>query len=79
VVEAGSNVTKLQAAKKQELREAAQSGVLNLADPRNRREYMEQMGITGFDSDIGPDQKRSEWENAILDNIQNNPTNNLSF
>lgn len=75
VVEAGSNVTKLQAAKKQELREAAQSGVLNLADPRNRRQYMEDMGIQGYDADIGPDQKRAEWENSVLDDIQNNPTN----
>lgn len=73
VVEAGANVTKLQAAKKQELREAAQSGVLNLADPRNRAEYMQQMGITGFDSDIGPDQKRAELENSQLDNLQNMP------
>lgn len=75
VVEAGSNVTKLQAAKKQELREAAQSGVLNLADPRNRRKYLEDMGIQGYDSDIGPDQKRQEWENSLLDDIQNNPNN----
>lgn len=74
VVEAGSNVTKLQAAKKQELREAAQTGVLNLADPRNRRQYMEDMGIQGYDSDIGPDQKRAEWENSILDDLQNQPT-----
>jgi hypothetical protein len=73
VVEAGANVTKLQAAKKQELREAAQSGVLNLADPRNRAEYMQQMGITGFDADIGPDQKRAEMENSQLDNLQNMP------
>jgi hypothetical protein len=75
VVEAGSNVTKLQAAKKQELREAAQSGVLNLADPRNRRKYLEDMGIQGYDSDIGPDQKRQEWENSLLDDIQNNQNN----
>lgn len=75
IVEAGSNVTKLQAAKKQELREAAQSGVLNLADPRNRRKYLEDMGIQGYDSDIGPDQKRAEWENALLDDMRNSPNN----
>lgn len=75
VVEAGSNVTKLQAAKKQELREAAQSGVLNLADPRNRRKYLEDMGIQGYDSDIGPDQKRQEWENSLLDDTLNSPSN----
>lgn len=75
LVEAGSNVTKLQAAKKQELREAANAMVLNLADPRNRRQYLEDMGIHGYDSDFGPDQKRAEWENALLDDLQNNPTN----
>ncbi len=75
VIEAGSNVTKLQAAKKQELREAAQAGVLNLADPRNRRKYLEDMGIQGYDSDIGPDQKRQEWENSLLDDMRNNPNN----
>lgn len=73
VVEAGSNVTKLQAAKKQELREAAQMGVLNLADPRNRQQYLEDMGIAGYDTDIGPDQKRQEWENSLLDDLENNP------
>lgn len=74
VVEGGANVTKLQAAKKQELREAAQTGVLNLADPRNRQKYLEDMGIMGYDSDIGPDQKRAEQENSLLDNLQNTPT-----
>lgn len=73
VVEGGANVTKLQAARKQELREAAQIGVLNLADPRNRQKFCEDMGITGYDFDIGPDQKRAEQENSILDNLQNTP------
>lgn len=74
VIEGGANVTKLQAAKKQELREAAQVGVLNLADPRNRQKYLEDMGIMGYDSDIGPDQKRAEQENSLLDNLKNTPT-----
>ena len=73
VVEAGAGVTKLKAAEKQELREAAQSGVLNLADPWNRAEYLSRMGITGFDVDIGPDQKRAEMENSQLDNLHNTP------
>lgn len=75
VVEAGSNITKLQAARKQELREAAQAQVLDLQDPVNRIEYLQQMGITGFDSDVGPDTKRAEWENSLLDNLQNSPDN----
>lgn len=75
VVEAGANVSKLQAAKKQELREAAQAQVLNLEMPENRIEYLTQMGITGFDSDVGPDTNRAEWENSLLDNIKNSPDN----
>lgn len=72
VVEAGSNITKLMAAKKQELREAAQTGVLGLEQPQNRIEYQRQMGITGFDNDVGPDTKRSEWENSLLDAVDQN-------
>ena len=75
VVEAGANVTKLQAAKKQELREAAQAQVLDLQNPDNRIEYLQQMGISGFDSDVGPDMKRAEWENSLLDNIANSQDN----
>jgi hypothetical protein len=73
VIEASAGVVKLKAAEKQELREAAQSGALNLADPRNRDEYLSRMGITGFDFDIGPDQKRAELENAQLDNLHAQP------
>ncbi len=73
IVEAGSNVTKLQAARKMQLREAAQMGVLNLADPRNRQQFLEDMGIQGYDTDIGPDQKRQLWENSLLDNLNNTP------
>ncbi len=75
VVEAGGNVTKLQAAKKQELREAAQAQVLDLSKPENRIEYLQQMGIAGFDHDVGPDTKRAEWENSLLDNLMNSPDN----
>lgn len=75
VVEAGSNITKLMAARKQELREAAATGVLDLTQPANRVEYLQQMGISGFDADISPDQKKQEWENSILDDPKNNPNN----
>ena len=73
VVEAGSNIPKLQAAKQAALQEAAQAGVLGLERPENRAEYQRQMGITGFDNDIGPDQRRAELENALLDNIEFTP------
>jgi hypothetical protein len=73
IVEAGSNIPKLQAAKQAALQEAAQTGALNLQLPANRIEFLRQMGITGFDNDIGRDTKRAEWENDVLDNIMANP------
>lgn len=75
IIEAGSYIPKLQAAKKQELMEAAQVGTLALESPSNRLEFNTQMGIMGFDNDVGPDTKRAEWENDVMDNIQNDPTN----
>lgn len=75
VVEAGSNVPKLQAAKQGRLVEAASLGVLALDQPANRIEFLEQMGIAGFDDDINPDKKRAEWENDLLDNVAHSPDN----
>jgi hypothetical protein len=75
IVEAGSNIPKLQAAKQAALQEAAQAGVLGLEQPQNRAEYQRQMGITGFDNDIGPDQKRAEWICSLLDGVELNPDN----
>lgn len=74
-VEAGSNIPKLQAAKQLALQEAAQAGTLNLELPANRMEYNRQMGLVGFDNDVGPDIKRQEWENDLLENIENSPDN----
>ncbi len=38
-------------------------------------EFLRQLGVTGFDNDVGPDVKRAEWENDLLDNLHNNPNN----
>ncbi len=75
VVEAGSNIPKLQAAKQAALQEAAATGILGLEQPGNKMEYLDQMGISGFDGDVGADVKRAEWENDLLDNIELSPDN----
>lgn len=75
IVEAGSNIPKLLAAQQSRLMEMAQVGTLNLELPSNRMEFNRQMGITGFDNDVGPDIKRAEWENDLLDAIRFNPDN----
>jgi hypothetical protein len=73
IVEAGSNVPKLEAMKQMRLQEAAQMGAIDMAVPENRAEYQRQMGIVGFDNDVGPDIKRAEWENDCLDNLLEYP------
>lgn len=73
IVESGSNVPKLESMKQMRLQEAVQSGAVDLSQPVNRMEFQRQMGITGFDNDVGPDTKRAEWENDCLDNILMNP------
>lgn len=73
IVEAGSNIPKLQAAKQSMLMQLAQMGMLNLQNPENRVQFQQDMGIMGYDSDIEPDRKRANWENDLLDNMQNSP------
>jgi len=74
-VETGSNIPKLQAAKQAMLTELAQMGMLNLANPTNRIQFQQEMGISGYDSDVGPDQKRAQWENDLIDNLIHSPMN----
>lgn len=74
-IEAGSNIPKLESAKDARKMELAQMGVLNLQDPVNRSHFLADMGIDGYDIDVGPDQKRAEWENDVLDNSDHAPGN----
>lgn len=74
IVEAGSNVPKLEAMKQMRLQEAAQMGAIDMTLPANRAKYQEEMGIVGFDHDVGPATKRAEWENDCLDNIMLDPS-----
>jgi hypothetical protein len=75
IIEAGSNIPKLQAAEQAMLMEVAQTGALSLEVPANRSEFLQRLGIIGFDNDVGPDTKRAEWENDLLDSLQYSPDN----
>lgn len=75
IIEAGSHIPKLQAAEQALLLEVANTGALNLELPANRTEFVHRLGIVGFDNDIGPDMKRAEWENDLLDNLVQTPDN----
>lgn len=75
VVEAGSNIPKLQAAKQALVMQLAQMGALNLQNPENQAQFQSDMGIVGYNNEIEPDRKRATWENDLLDNIQFSPDN----
>lgn len=75
IIEAGSNVPKLHAAKQAALQETAQTGALELQNPNNRIEYLRQMGISGFDNDVAKDIKRAQWENDMMDDTALSPDN----
>lgn len=73
IIEAGSNVPKLLSARRARLMEAAQTGALQLEIPENRMQFLEELGLPGFDQDVSPDVKRAEWENDSMDDIISSP------
>jgi len=73
IIEAGSNIPKLQAAEQAMLLEIAATGAIDLSQPANRSEFLQRLGMVGFDNDVGPDTKRAEWENDLLDNLVSDP------
>lgn len=75
IIEAGSNIPKLQAAEQALKLELAQTGALNLDQPANRSQFLQDMGVTGYDNDIGPDTRRAEWENDLLRDLKHSPDN----
>jgi hypothetical protein len=74
-IEAGANIPKLQSAEKSQLLQLAQVGTLNLEDPQNKMEFNRRMGVVGFDNEIGPDARRAQWENSMMDSIHLSPDN----
>ena len=75
VVEAGSNIPKLQAAKQAMLVQAVSLGLLNLQNAANRVQLQQDLGISGYDADVQPDRKRAQWENDLMRNISRAPQN----
>lgn len=75
VVEAGSNVPKLQAAKQAMLIQSVQLGLLDLTNPENRIKLQQDLGIAGYDAEVAADRKRAQWENDLMDNVVYSPQN----
>lgn len=75
VIEAASAIPKLKAAEHALLIELAGMGILQLDNPANRQEFLGRFGIQGFDAQYSKDVKRAQWENDLLDNLNNSPDN----
>jgi len=69
-IEAGSSIPRSHAAKQQQLQELGATGILGdlITDPVNKQEFLERLGVRGFDNTYEADVKRAEWENEMLDN-----------
>lgn len=69
-VEAGSTIPRSNAAQQQQLMELATTGVLGdlINDPLNKQNFLERLGVKGFDTNYEVDVKRAKWENEMLDN-----------
>ncbi len=73
-IEAGSTIPRSNAAKQQQLMDLAQTGILGdvINNPVNKQEFLERLGVRGFDSDFEADVKRAQWENEMLENGMGN-------
>ncbi len=68
-VEANSSIPRSKAGENAVIRELVQGKVLDVvANPANKREFMDKMGIKGFDLQSSPDLQRAQWENSIIEN-----------
>lgn len=67
-VETNSSVPKSKAGENAALRDLVQNGILDvIANSVNKREFLDKMGIKGFDTQSSPDVKRAQWENSIIE------------
>lgn len=67
-VETGSSIPRSKAGENAKLRELVQGGVLDVVtNAVNKREFLDKMGVEGFDYQSSPDVKRAQWENAVIE------------
>lgn len=67
-IEAGSYRPRSKAAQQQILFDALNMGILPgvLTDPGHHREFLDRIGVDGFDTTMTLDHKRAKWENEML-------------
>jgi len=66
-VDPGTLIWRSQSAKQQTIMDAVEGGLIDVNDPVQKQKLLEQLGIESFDTQIGPDHRRAEKENAAMD------------
>lgn len=67
VVEAGTEVPRSRSAQTQILFDAIEAGIIDLKNPLDRQKVIEELGLTRFETEIGPDRRLAQLENAAMD------------
>lgn len=72
VVESGSSLPRSRTAQIQLIFDALQQGLLGQLplDPATRQKILEDVGLVGYETEIGPDRRRALMENALMDEGQ---------
>ena len=67
-IEPNSSIPRSKAGENAVIRELVQGKILDVAtNAVNKREFLDKMGIKGFDYETSPDVKRAQWENSIIE------------
>jgi hypothetical protein len=70
VVDPGSEVPRSRSAQTQVLFDSIEAGIVDIANPIERQKVIEELGLTRFDTEIGPDRRLAQLENAAMDQGQ---------
>lgn len=69
-IDPGTLIWRSQSARQQAIMDAIEAGIIKPDSPQAQQKLIEQLGIEGWDTDIGPDQRRAKKENATMDDGQ---------
>jgi len=72
-VDPGTLVPRSQAAKTQLMLDAMDAKVIDVMDPKQRQQVLEQLGLQEFETALGPDMRRAHKENARFDSGESMP------
>jgi hypothetical protein len=67
VVDPGTLVPRSRSAHTQIVFDAVEAGIIDLTNPIDKQKVIEELQLGRFESDVGPDRRRANMENAMMD------------